>query len=236
MDVETLATTLAGQPDTDKAFSIFCKFMHFRGFSAVGYCKVRPGNAQNDVVKASFPKDWTMHYMKNDYARHDPLFDYSLHNLLPFEWQKVAEITGHTGKRILREAGEFGLNKGYALGLRVKNGEHNCISVCEDDTSPREKSLTVAEFYFASAMLNEHMTLISSAKMASMLTVRETDVVLWAAEGLTDTAIADRLSISHNTVRYHWKSIFIKLKAKNKIHAVAIALTHNLIRPLQLKR
>ena len=57
-----------------------------------------------------------------------------------------------------------------------------------------------------------------------MLSNRETDVLKVVAEGLSNKEIARRLGISENTVRNHLVSIFDKLKATNRTHAVMLAI------------
>lgn len=58
---------------------------------------------------------------------------------------------------------------------------------------------------------------------------REREVLLLAATGLNPAYIADELKISTSTVSQHLKNIRVKLKAKNTTHAVAHALTNNII-------
>lgn len=55
------------------------------------------------------------------------------------------------------------------------------------------------------------------------LTDRELDVLHLIAEGLKYREIAERLFISHNTVRYHVKAIYGKLNVRNRINAIEAA-------------
>jgi DNA-binding CsgD family transcriptional regulator len=64
------------------------------------------------------------------------------------------------------------------------------------------------------------------------LSAREVEVLQWVACGKSKPAISKILSVSENTVRAHVKSICGKLKADDKAHAVAIALTHHVLPPL----
>jgi DNA-binding NarL/FixJ family response regulator len=56
------------------------------------------------------------------------------------------------------------------------------------------------------------------------LTSRELGLLQLVAEGQSNRAIAQELSISENTVKYHMKNIFQKLQAQNRTEAVTIAL------------
>ena len=61
------------------------------------------------------------------------------------------------------------------------------------------------------------------------LTPRETQVLALLAEGLPNKAIAARLGISDQTVKFYVASICGKLGASNRTEAVRIALTRGLI-------
>ena len=61
------------------------------------------------------------------------------------------------------------------------------------------------------------------------LTPRELDVLQVLAEGLPNKAIARRLSISDQTVKFHLASICGKLGAQNRTGAVRIAIQRGLI-------
>jgi DNA-binding CsgD family transcriptional regulator len=58
----------------------------------------------------------------------------------------------------------------------------------------------------------------------------EQEVLRLAAAGLTSKNIAQHLLISRHTVEEYWKRVRKKLNARNKVHAVAIALQVGLIR------
>jgi len=61
------------------------------------------------------------------------------------------------------------------------------------------------------------------------LTPRELDVLGLMAEGLPNKAIAARLGISDQTVKFHVASITGKLSAANRTEAVRIALRRGLL-------
>jgi DNA-binding NarL/FixJ family response regulator len=61
------------------------------------------------------------------------------------------------------------------------------------------------------------------------LTRREIDVVALLAEGLSNKAIATRLGISDQTVKFHVASIAGKLGAANRTDAVRIAVRRGIV-------
>jgi DNA-binding NarL/FixJ family response regulator len=64
---------------------------------------------------------------------------------------------------------------------------------------------------------------------AESLTARELDVLRLLAEGLPNKAIAARLGISDQTVKFHVASIGGKLGARNRTDAVRLAIRRGLI-------
>lgn len=61
------------------------------------------------------------------------------------------------------------------------------------------------------------------------LTPRESEVLLLLAEGLTNKAIAQRLSISDHTIKFHVNAILSKLNAQSRTDAVVRATRMGLI-------
>ena len=70
---------------------------------------------------------------------------------------------------------------------------------------------------------------------ASMLTAREREVMLLAAEGLSNTKIARRLGISDNTVRVHLQHIYRKLRIRDRTTLAAMTVSSE-IRIIKLWR
>lgn len=65
--------------------------------------------------------------------------------------------------------------------------------------------------------------------MGATLSARETEVLLYSAEGHSLKQIADMLSISADTVDTHSRNVVKKLGANNMKHAIALAFRGGLI-------
>jgi two-component system, NarL family, response regulator LiaR len=61
------------------------------------------------------------------------------------------------------------------------------------------------------------------------LTTREQEVLALLVKGLSNQEIADQLSISITTAKYHLSNIFDKLGATSRVEAATIALDHKLV-------
>jgi DNA-binding CsgD family transcriptional regulator len=62
-----------------------------------------------------------------------------------------------------------------------------------------------------------------------MISARERDVLVRVAEGMRTDEIAREMYLSPETVKSYLKSLFWKLDARNRTHAVAVALRRGLI-------
>ncbi len=90
------------------------------------------------------------------------------------------------------------------------------------------KPIAADEFLARIGRLLRHA---SATDPGPKLTPREREVLGLLAEGLGQTAIADRLCISEKTVGTHIEHIFVKLGVHNRIQAVALAHRHHLVGP-----
>lgn len=69
----------------------------------------------------------------------------------------------------------------------------------------------------------------ASGGLIESLTERERNLLHFVSAGLSNQDLADRLSVSTNTVKWHLRNIFGKLHIKNRVQAVALARRHGLI-------
>jgi NarL family two-component system response regulator YdfI len=79
------------------------------------------------------------------------------------------------------------------------------------------------------ARLLDRPRLAPGAGPGEALTPRELEVLQALAGGLTNRAIARKLSVSENTVKFHVSSILTKLDAASRAEAVALAARRGLL-------
>ena len=68
------------------------------------------------------------------------------------------------------------------------------------------------------------------ARPAEVLTQREIELLQLLVEGLPNKAIAERMSLSENTVKYHIKNILQKLGVQNRTEAATHAIRDGLVK------
>jgi DNA-binding NarL/FixJ family response regulator len=69
------------------------------------------------------------------------------------------------------------------------------------------------------------------AEPVESLTEREIELLRLVAEGMSNKAIAQTLSISENTIKYHIRNILRKLGVQNRTEAVTQAIRAGLLGP-----
>ena len=112
----------------------------------------------------------------------------------------------------------------------IKNGASGYIL---KDSSPEELLIAIRDVYEGRPSLHPSITRllmedISPGKEAKSLdeplTEREIEVLVAIAKGLSNQEIADQLTISHATVRFHVTNILQKLNLENRTQAALYAL------------
>lgn len=130
----------------------------------------------------------------------------------------VIMLTAAADRRVLRLALEAG-----SLGFLSKNA-------AADDLTGAIRAAARGESAFSADMLR-HLARLGRSRedVDEELTARECDVLQLSADGLTPEEIADRLHLSHHTVRNHLRHAMSKLGAHTKLHAVVLAMQADLI-------
>lgn len=104
------------------------------------------------------------------------------------------------------------------------------------DVSAADLVKTIREVYAGTPVLAPEATrLLIQAKTerppeSFNLSDRELEVLALLVEGLKNGQIAERLSISVSTIKFHVSSILGKLGANSRTEAVSIALQHKLVK------
>lgn len=125
----------------------------------------------------------------------------------------IAVLTTYSGDARALQAVQAGA-RGYLLKSMLRKELISAIHC-----------LAAGKRYFPEPIASELLAAIAE----DGLTPRETQVLACAAQGLGNGDIAAQLAISDDTVKGHMRSIMTKLKARNRTHAVSIALQRGII-------
>lgn len=62
-----------------------------------------------------------------------------------------------------------------------------------------------------------------------VLSEREIEVLTFVAEGFTSKEVAGKLKVSKSTVDFHLENVYKKLKVRNRLQAVRVALREGIL-------
>ena len=132
-------------------------------------------------------------------------------------------------KIIQGEASSFGMKEGFVVPVRMLDGSSAIMSFGGEaiEISPEEKSALAFATNYAIGQLIYQQWQPKGELQA--LTRRETDCLLWAAEGKSNWEVSVILGVGVSTVEKHMTSARDKLKAVNTGQAIAKALRYQVI-------
>jgi DNA-binding CsgD family transcriptional regulator len=136
------------------------------------------------------------------------------------------------------EQASFGFKSGIAVALHLPGHRHFLLGVDRDGplpASPAELTRCMADVQllaiYAQAAASKLLAPEPGAPGVPKLSAREVEVLNWTREGKSNWEIGKILDISEEGVRYHLKSLFRKLGATSKHHAVLKAISLGLLPP-----
>ena len=185
------------------------------------------------VMVSRLPAEFFMLYIENDYARDDPFCRRSIESHMPFEWD-VDDYRSNADPRVaemMERAAAFGLRRGYLVPIHGPNGEEGCVSMVAGDLDLSAQDKAVLHLIALYGFDRMRRLRGPPAARRVVLTAREREVLTYAANGKSASAISDALRISKRTVDEHTQAAARKLGAANRTQAVAIALRDRIIIP-----
>lgn len=124
----------------------------------------------------------------------------------------------------------------FTEGDLVKNAlKAGAIAYLLKDVSAEELAQAIRAAHTGQATLSPDATqaLVQSSNQPRVpgqdLTEREREVLALLVEGLNNTQIAEKLTVSPSTIKSHVSSILSKLGVANRTEAVTLAFRHNLV-------
>lgn len=195
-------------------------------------------DAGHGVVQ-NYPDDWMAHYNANNYQKKDPLPRYGFNTMRPFTWElleQTCELSPEE-KKVMNEAREARLLNGVAIPICGTAGELAGVGMASSSPIGRPGATLLGKLRAIAMQFHLVYTELeikdrpTPAARPVNLTAREREILHWAAEGKSNSVIAEILGVSHATIRFHMNNIFKKLNANERTLATVKAIRTGLILP-----
>ncbi len=245
MKITSIIDFLDSINDLDKQSDIIDKLesvLDTYGFDFYGV--IRQPKASEDplslVLAGRWPDGWPARYMQKKYVLIDPTIRFLGHARKGFSWAEAipafqSDPHRRRMQRMMVDSMKYGLESGYIFPVHGRRGLLGNLSIGgrHVDLSPLEMIQfdAMAKIVFwrllelTDPIINEELT----STVDVQLTRREMEALSYLADGMTSNEIAAVLKLSNHTVDWYMNALQIKLKAKNRHHAVAIAFRLGLI-------
>ncbi|MBI3959400.1 MAG: response regulator transcription factor [Chloroflexi bacterium] len=143
---------------------------------------------------------------------------------------KVVMLTVSANDDDLFEAIKSGAS-GYLLKNMAAPDFFRLLSGVAQGEAPITREMAAKVLNEFARQSQESPSATKSETDVNALTPRQSDVLELVAQGYTNKEIAEALSISGNTVKYHMKEILQKLHLQNRNQVIAYAVQTGLIQP-----
>lgn len=194
------------------------------------------------IVAANLEQRWIDRYVGKRYIVNDPIIRYLLKASKSFTWaqaEKSFQTHPHFRRiqKVMQDGRAHGLAHGHVFPIFGRNGLMGAAVLSgpdEVELSPVETTLLDAAAratYFRLLELEgeRFADRIGDGEADVILTYREAQALSNMADGMTSVEIAERLGVAPTTVDWYGASVQEKLKAKNRVNAVAIAIRKGMI-------
>lgn len=230
---EDLHHQILAQREVAGVFALLDREVRRLGFEYYA-CAIRhviPFTRPPTEILGSYPKDWMSRYQARQYATVDPALLNGLHSREMIVWDDKLFTTC---RNLWGEAREHGLRFGATFPLRTSSHALSVLSVARqhDPMTASESDLVSSHLRCLIEGVMQRLHELQHPMLSALqitISQREREILQWTADGKSSGEIALILSISINTVNFHFKAIQKKFGAPNKTLAVAYAAVLGMI-------
>jgi DNA-binding CsgD family transcriptional regulator len=176
--------------------------------------------------------EWVKRYIEQDYHYVDAIVAKAKSTPKAFGWETVREEGFLSGpsKKVMDEAGEFGIQAGYSVPVFQANGYLAVASFGSGRQAPDQRTraaLQLATVYFHARLLAFRDTYLPCREM---LTPRQRECLHWVGAGKSDWEIGEILNIAEATVHSHVENAKRLYKVPTRIQAFVEACRNRELR------
>ncbi|GBQ70347.1 DNA-binding HTH domain-containing protein [Ameyamaea chiangmaiensis NBRC 103196] len=232
------------------AFAALCATLGELGCEMVLYDYARTSYAADGLLAtpsvlmgANIPIDMKHLWQDKGFYQIDPVQERALQSCAPFAWSYGSE-TGDTAlslaerhRPVVQFLDRFAMRRGVTAPVRGAAGGFATVTVVLPHASPwqdRHARAFLPQLGFLAAVFQDSVSPLLGASLAvsdvrPLLTRRQRDCLRLCAEGLTSKEMARAMACSVATVDLHLQAAARRLGARNRLHAVALAMREGVL-------
>lgn len=187
----------------------------------------------NSNTLSNYPNELIKTYEKNHFMHKNPIIAHCHFSIAPIVWDEELFCES---PQIWQEILAHGMRYGWSQSVHDASGGVSILSVARHYPPITEDEFTekAAHVLWLCNQLHSFMSARSLPRLRELppvirLSVRESEVLKWTAEGKTASDIAMILRLTTRTVNFHISSAIRKMGANNKTSAVVIATKSGLL-------
>ena len=192
------------------------------------------GNIQTDSkIITSYPDEFIQCYASNPLLNKNAIINHCQASIEPIIWDESAFINS---PHFSKGAQTFGVNYGWSQAVHDAKGAVSILTLIRrtQPVSSQEFNEKAGDILWLCNQLHSAIAVRFSSyhtmtEPIARLSVRESEVLKWTAQGKTASDIAMILSLTPRTVNFHISSVMRKMGANNKTSAVVIASKSGLL-------
>lgn len=192
------------------------------------------GNIQTDSkIITSYPDEFVQCYASNPLLNKNAIINHCQASIEPIIWDESAFINS---PHFSKGAQTFGVNYGWSQAVHDAKGAVSILTLIRrtQPVSSQEFNEKAGDILWLCNQLHSAIAVRFSSyhtmtEPIARLSVRESEVLKWTAQGKTASDIAMILSLTPRTVNFHISSVMRKMGANNKTSAVVIASKSGLL-------
>lgn len=242
-DIMHYLVAIGEVPSRDMAIKEFEQLIDAFGYKY--YCVFHePKPIENPaqlIIAANWEARWIERYVAKKYIANDPVIKYLLRANRSFSWAQAEEAYKphphyRRMQKMMQDGRAHGLVSGHIFPVFGRNGLMGATTLggpVDIELSPAEIMLleTVTRTTYFKLLQFEGTTYADKIGDGNdiLLTHREIQALSNMADGMTSPEIAEVLKVAPTTIDWYGASVQEKLEARNRIHAVAIAIRKGLV-------
>jgi DNA-binding CsgD family transcriptional regulator len=235
MDVSVLSfiESAAGAEDVAALNAAFRKAMREYGIGLFAAAVLDPVSMRPEHFLASnYPSQWIEHYTSQGYDRVDPVVLSSRTAESAFVWTEPQ--APRPARQLFDEAAGAGIVSGFAVPVRLRNGQRSVVSVTSDQGAAAfgrlmrwaGPSIQTAIYCYHDALCD--LTGLGTHRPGAVSGL-EAEVLRWMGAGKGMAEIADLLCMPECSVRRHVANVMDHLGVTTPEHLAAEALRRGFV-------